>query len=89
MTVTEHFTDILRKKQEICVLIRPNANSLREICKKFKILYVRCSYCLILHFYCEIKRSPMIILKSRVLYPGPGFLSIATWPSLLKKHYNH
>ena len=26
--------------------------------------------------------------KSRVSYPGPGFLSSATWPSLLKKHYN-
>ena len=22
------------------------------------------------------------------LYPGPGFLSSATWPSLPKKHYN-
>ena len=26
--------------------------------------------------------------KSRVLYPSPGFLSSAIWPSLLKKHYN-
>ena len=26
--------------------------------------------------------------KSRVSYPGPGFLSSATWPSLPKKHYN-
>ena len=24
----------------------------------------------------------------RVLYPGPGFLSSATWPTLPKKHYN-
>ena len=35
-----------------------------------------------------LKRSPGIICKSRVSYPGPGFLSSATWPSLLKKHYN-
>ena len=35
-----------------------------------------------------LKRSPGIIRKSRVSYPGPGFLSSATWPSLLKKHYN-
>ena len=35
-----------------------------------------------------LKRSPMIIRKSRVSYPGPGFLSNATWPSLPKKHYN-
>ena len=34
-----------------------------------------------------LKRSG-IIRKSRVLYPGPGFLSSATWPSLPKKHYN-
>ena len=26
--------------------------------------------------------------KSRVSYPGPGFLSSATWPSLPRKHYN-
>ena len=35
-----------------------------------------------------LKISPGIIRKSRVLYPGPGFLSSATWPSLPKKHYN-
>ena len=35
-----------------------------------------------------LKRSPGIIRKSRVLYPGPAFLSSATWPSLPKKHYN-
>ena len=29
-----------------------------------------------------------IIRKSRVSYPGPGFRSSATWPSLPKKHYN-
>ena len=34
----------------------------------------------------SLKRSSGIIRKSRVLYPGPGFLSSATWP--LKKHYN-
>ena len=34
-----------------------------------------------------LKRSPGIIRKSRVSYPGPGFLSSATWPSLPKKHY--
>ena len=34
------------------------------------------------------QRSPGIIRKSRVSYPGPGFLSSATWPSLPKKHYN-
>ena len=35
-----------------------------------------------------LKRSPGIIRKSRVSYPGPGFLSSAIWPSLPKKHYN-
>ena len=35
-----------------------------------------------------LKRSPGIIRKSRVSYPGPGFLSSTTWPSLPKKHYN-
>ena len=35
-----------------------------------------------------LKRSPGIIRKSRVSYPGPEFLSSATWPSLPKKHYN-
>ena len=35
-----------------------------------------------------LKRSPGIIRKSRVSYPGPGFLSNTTWPSLPKKHYN-
>ena len=30
-----------------------------------------------------LKRSPGIIRKSRVSYPGPGFLSSATWPSLI------
>ena len=39
-------------------------------------------------FHVLFKRSPGIIRKSRVSYPGPGFLSSATWPSLLKKHYN-
>ena len=35
-----------------------------------------------------LKRSPGISRKSRVSYPGLGFLSSATWPSLPKKHYN-
>ena len=35
-----------------------------------------------------LKRSPGIIRKSRVSYPGPEFLSSATWPSLPKNHYN-
>ena len=35
-----------------------------------------------------LKRSPGIIRKSTVSYPGPGFLSSATWPSLPKKHYD-
>ena len=35
-----------------------------------------------------LKRSPGINRKSRVLYPGSGFLSSATWLSLPKKHYN-
>ena len=35
-----------------------------------------------------LKRSPGIIRKSRVSYPGRGFLYSATWPLLLKKHYN-
>ena len=35
----------------------------------------------------ELKESPGINCKSRVLYPGPRFLSSATWHSLPKKHY--
>ena len=35
-----------------------------------------------------LKRSPGINRKSRVLYPGTGFLSSTTWPSLPKKHHN-
>ena len=35
-----------------------------------------------------LKRYPGINHKSSVLYPGPGFLSSATWSSLPKKHYN-
>ena len=35
-----------------------------------------------------LKKSPGIIRKSRVSYPGPGYLSGATWPSLPKKHFN-
>ena len=35
-----------------------------------------------------LKRSLGIIRKSRVSYPGPGFLSSATWSSLPKKQYN-
>ena len=33
-----------------------------------------------------LKRSPGIIRKSRVSFPGPG--CSATWPMLPKKHYN-
>ena len=35
-----------------------------------------------------LKRSLGSFVKSRVSYPGPGFLSSATRPSLPKKHYN-
>ena len=35
-----------------------------------------------------LKRSPVIIRKSRVLCPSRGFLSTATYPSIPKKHYN-
>ena len=35
-----------------------------------------------------LKIYPGINRKCRVSYPDPGFLSSATWPSLLKKHYN-
>ena len=35
-----------------------------------------------------LKISSGIIRKSRVSYPGPGFLSSSTWPSLPKMHYN-
>ena len=35
----------------------------------------------------KFKSSPGINRKSRVSYPGSGFLSSATWPSLQKKHY--
>ena len=34
-----------------------------------------------------LKRSPEINRKSRVSFPGPGFLSSATWPLLPKKYY--
>ena len=34
-------------------------------------------------------KSPGINRKSRASYdPGSGFLSNATWPSMLKKHYD-
>ena len=33
-----------------------------------------------------LKRSPVIIRKSSVLYLGPGFLSSTIWPSLPRKH---
>ena len=36
----------------------------------------------------HLKRCPGINRKSRVLYPGPGFLTSATWPSLPKKLNN-
>ena len=35
-----------------------------------------------------LKRPPGIIRKSKVSYPGPGFLSSTTWHSLPKQHYN-
>ena len=35
-----------------------------------------------------LKRSHRINRKSRVSYPGPGFLFSASWPLLPKKHYN-
>ena len=35
-----------------------------------------------------LKRSPGINRKSRVLCPGPGFLSSATLPSMPKEHFN-
>ena len=35
-----------------------------------------------------LKRSLGINRKSRELYPGPEFLSSATWPSMPKKHFN-
>ena len=35
-----------------------------------------------------LKRPPWINRKSRVLYPGPRFLSSVIWPSLPKMHYN-
>ena len=35
-----------------------------------------------------LKRFPGINHESRVSYPGPRFLSGATWPSLPKKHFN-
>ena len=35
-----------------------------------------------------LKKPPDINRKSRVLYPGPGFLSRTTWPSMPKKHYD-
>ena len=41
--------------------------------------------CLLAH---ALEISPGIIRKRSVLYPGPGFLSSATWPSLPKKHYD-
>ena len=41
--------------------------------------------CLWVH---ALKSSPRINCKSTISYPGPRFLSSATWPSMLKKHYN-
>ena len=41
--------------------------------------------CLLWH---TLKRSPGVNRKSRVSYPGPGYLSSATRPSLPHKHYN-
>ena len=35
-----------------------------------------------------LKIYPGINRKCRVLYPGTGFLFSATWPLMLKKHYN-
>ena len=35
-----------------------------------------------------LKRSPGINRKSRVSYPGPGFLSSVAWPSMPKKNSN-
>ena len=35
-----------------------------------------------------LKKSPGINRKSRVSYPGTGFLSCAKWPFLTKNHYN-
>ena len=34
-----------------------------------------------------LKRSPGIIRKSRILYPGPGYLSSASWPLLPKPNF--
>ena len=34
------------------------------------------------------RMSPGINRKSRVLYPGPGFISSATWPPVPKNNYN-
>ena len=35
-----------------------------------------------------LRTSPGINRKSRVLYPGPKFLSSAAWPSMPKKHFS-
>ena len=45
-------------------------------------------YNYIYNYITALKRSPGISRKSRVSYPGPGFLSSATWRSLPIKHYN-
>ena len=36
----------------------------------------------------KAERQEDIGRESRVSYPGPGYLSSATWPSLPKKHYD-
>ena len=37
--------------------------------------------------YLSFKRSPGINRNSRALYPGPGFISSAIWPSMPKTHH--
>ena len=46
-----------------------------------------CTNCLLAwHWGHALKMSPGINCKSRVSYPGSGFLSRAPWPSLPRKH---
>ena len=54
-------------------------DSAARLCKRLGSVW----NCLWVH---ALESSPGINSKSRVLYPGPGFLSGATWP--LKKHFN-
>ena len=62
-------------------LSAPHADSAVRLSERLGSMWI----CLCRH---ALKRSTGINCKSRVLYPGLGFLSSVTWPSMLEKHSN-